>query len=44
MYVFILIRIIVLDKGVIKEFDSPDELMKDTDGLFYKLAKDAGIV
>ncbi|XP_063398260.1 multidrug resistance-associated protein 1-like isoform X1 [Mytilus trossulus] len=37
-------RIMVLDKGEIMEFDSPNELLKNTDGLFYQLAKDAGIV
>lgn len=34
----------VLDNGVVKEFDSPQVLLKKTDSLFYQLAKDAGIV
>ncbi|XP_048728231.2 multidrug resistance-associated protein 1-like [Ostrea edulis] len=37
-------RIMVLDNGVVKEFDSPQVLLKKTDSLFYQLAKDAGIV
>jgi len=36
-------RIMVLDKGELKEFDSPDNLLKDTEGIFYSLAKDAGL-
>ena len=34
----------VLDKGEIKEIDTPEELLKKTNGLFYQLAKDAGLV
>jgi ABC-type multidrug transport system fused ATPase/permease subunit len=34
----------VLDNGFVSEFDSPQVLLKKTDGLFYQLAKDAGIV
>ncbi|XP_060068351.1 multidrug resistance-associated protein 1-like [Ylistrum balloti] len=37
-------RIMVLDKGEICEFDSPDNLLKDTSSVFYQLAKDAGII
>jgi ATP-binding cassette subfamily C (CFTR/MRP) protein 1 len=30
-------RIMVLDKGNLMEFDSPDNLLKDENSLFYKL-------
>ncbi|KAB8349645.1 hypothetical protein FH972_023664 [Carpinus fangiana] len=35
-------RIIVLEKGRVAEFDTPQALLK-TEGLFYKLAKEAGL-
>jgi ABC-type multidrug transport system fused ATPase/permease subunit len=34
----------VLDKGVIKEFGTPEELLRDDDSAFYKMAKDAKLV
>jgi len=34
----------VLDKGSIKEFDSPDELLGDPSTIFYGMAKDANLV
>ncbi|XP_041373545.1 multidrug resistance-associated protein 1-like isoform X2 [Gigantopelta aegis] len=37
-------RIMVLDQGVIREFDTPDNLMADKQSMFYMLAKDAGLV
>ena len=37
-------RIMVLDKGVVKEFDSPQALLANKESLFYGLAKDANIV
>ena len=36
-------RIIVLDKGEVKEFDSPAELVR-SEGLFYELVKEAGLL
>ena len=36
-------RIIVLDKGEVKEFDTPAELVKSK-GLFYELVKEAGLL
>ncbi|KAK3738617.1 hypothetical protein RRG08_040275 [Elysia crispata] len=36
-------RILVLDKGEVKEFDSPTALLAKPDGLFYEMAKAAGI-
>ena len=36
-------RIIVLDKGEVKEFDSPAELVRRK-GLFYELVKEAGLL
>ena len=37
-------RILVLDKGQVKEFDSPGVLLKDKKSIFYRMAKDAGLV
>ena len=37
-------RILVLDQGEIREFDSPDTLMKDKDSVFASLARDAGLL
>ncbi|CAG7730840.1 unnamed protein product [Allacma fusca] len=36
-------RIMVLDKGEISEFDSPDNLLKDKNTIFWGMAKDAGL-
>ena len=43
-YVLFCFRVIVLDEGQIKEFDNPKELLKNTDGVFYSMAKDARLV
>ena len=37
-------KIIVLDNGVVVEMDSPNNLLKRSDSLFYSLAKEFGIV
>ena len=37
-------KIMVLDKGELKEFDTPDNLLKDDSSIFSSLAKDAGLV
>ncbi|KAG5674806.1 hypothetical protein PVAND_004754 [Polypedilum vanderplanki] len=37
-------KVIVLDKGQIKEFASPDELLQDKKSAFYSMAKDANLV
>ncbi|KAH3676265.1 hypothetical protein WICMUC_002142 [Wickerhamomyces mucosus] len=37
-------RIVVLEKGQIKEFDTPENLLKDKDGLFYHLCLQGGYV
>ncbi|KAG8328040.1 Canalicular multispecific organic anion transporter 1 [Homalodisca vitripennis] len=37
-------RVVVLDKGMIKEFDSPAKLLKSDSSTFYSMAKDAGLV
>jgi len=36
-------RVLVMDAGKVAEFDSPNALLKDSDSLFFKLAKQAGI-
>ncbi|XP_067674526.1 multidrug resistance-associated protein 1-like [Haliotis asinina] len=37
-------RILVLDQGLIKEFDSPATLLADKHSVFYGMAKDANLV
>uniref|UniRef100_A0A0K8S5P0 ABC transporter domain-containing protein n=2 Tax=Lygus hesperus TaxID=30085 RepID=A0A0K8S5P0_LYGHE len=37
-------RVLVLDKGLVIEFDPPDVLLKRKNSVFYSMAKDAGIV
>ena len=36
-------KIMVLDKGELHEYDSPDNLLSDNSTIFYSLAKDAGL-
>ncbi|KAG8247924.1 Canalicular multispecific organic anion transporter 1 [Homalodisca vitripennis] len=36
-------RVLVLDKGHIKEFDSPQNLLKSPSTIFYGMARDAGL-
>ena len=37
-------RIMVLDKGNIAEFDTPDNLLANANSIFHSMAKDAGLV
>lgn len=37
-------KIAVMDAGVIKEFGSPEELLKIENGIFTELAKQTGII
>ena len=37
-------RIMVLDRGLIKEFDSPQALLADKNSIFHSMAKDANLV
>jgi len=37
-------RILVLDKGQVAEYDSPDTLLANEKGIFYGMARDAGLV
>lgn len=37
-------KILVLDAGKVKEFDSPENLLEDATSIFYSMAKDAGLV
>jgi len=34
----------VLDRGVVREFAPPAQLLADKQSLFYAMAKDAGLV
>jgi ATP-binding cassette subfamily C (CFTR/MRP) protein 1 len=36
-------RVLVLDRGEIREFDSPSNLLKNKQSIFYSMAKDAGL-
>ncbi len=37
-------KILVLDGGKVREFDSPEVLMSKHNSLFYAMAKDSGLV
>ena len=37
-------RVMVLDAGKIKEFDTPETLLQDKKSVFHGMAKDAGLV
>lgn len=37
-------RVMVLDKGMIAEFDTVDTLLGNKDSIFYGMAKSAGLV
>ena len=37
-------RVLVMEAGHVKEFDSPAALLSNTESAFYKMAKDAGLV
>ena len=37
-------RVMVLDQGNVAEFDSVDLLLKNEDGIFHSMAKNAGLI
>ena len=37
-------KVVVMEEGRVKEVDSPENLLKNEDSLFYSLAKEAGLV
>lgn len=37
-------RLLVLDKGSVAEFDTPKNLLSNSSGIFYSMAKDANVV
>ncbi|KAI0210104.1 Multidrug resistance-associated protein 1 [Lamellibrachia satsuma] len=37
-------RVLVLDNGSVSEFDAPEALLEEKDGIFYGMSKDAGLI
>ena len=44
VYNFFSPRVLVLDQGLVKEYDSPENLLKNKSSAFYGMAKDANLV
>jgi ABC-type multidrug transport system fused ATPase/permease subunit len=42
--VYIFCRVIVLDRGLLVEYDTPEALLQNKASVFYGMAKDAGLV
>lgn len=42
--IFFVKRILVLERGQVAEFDSPQNLLKNKNSKFYSMAKDAGLI
>ena len=36
-------RVMVLDAGKVREFDTPESLLRNKKSIFYGMAKDAGL-
>ena len=36
-------RVVVMDKGMVAEFDTPNRLLANTHSIFYSMAKDANL-
>lgn len=43
-YTFINYRVLVMDRGEVKEYASPDTLLADSSSMFAALARDAKVV
>jgi len=37
-------RVLVMDKGMVVEFDSPKSLMDNKESIFYAMAKDSNLI
>jgi ATP-binding cassette subfamily C (CFTR/MRP) protein 1 len=37
-------RVIVLDRGILVEYDTPEALLQNKASIFHSMAKDAGLV
>lgn len=37
-------KVLVLEQGIVAEYDSPKNLLDDKNTVFYSMAKDAGIL
>lgn len=44
LYVLFICRVMVLEAGLVKEFDKPQKLLDDPNSLFYSMAVDANII
>lgn len=43
-FVFVSYRVLVLDSGEVKEYDTPAALLNEKSSIFYSMAEHAGLV